>query len=545
MKYLMFLLKASWTTITTATMLGLLSGGLSAKLISMVNQAVQRPDHVRGLVEFFVLVCLTLAISVTSQFILIGLSQDAIYQLRLSLSRNILQSPLQHLEQLGSHRLLASLTDDVRMLSHTVSVVPTLCVDLATIGGCLVYLAWLSSYLLALMALVTLVAIWGIQSIMGKAQRLFAVAREEEDHLFHHFQAITSGTKELKLNRDRKSDFFTHHLTRSAHTMRQKNKSAMKIFAVADGLGQFSLFVVLGVILFVAPQFFSVPMPLLATYALTITYLTTPFQNLLHRLPDLLQGQVALRKIDHMQLALTERHEQESLLTTAYPNSIESECHINLTQVTYHYRPHGDEHGFTLGPINLSLKSGQITYLIGGNGSGKSTLAKLITGLYTPDSGELALNGRIVSDRNQDWYRQHISAIFSDFYLFDRCLGLKHPNLDQTVNYYLKQLQLDRKVQVRDGVLSTTRLSQGQRKRLALLMAYLEDRPIYVFDEWAADQEPTFRELFYTDILVQLKRQGKTVIVITHDDRYFYLADQLIKLDYGKIEKQPALALSY
>ena len=537
MKYLIVLLKTAWVTITAATLLGLLSGGLSARLIALVNQAVQRPNHAEGAIQFFVLVCLTLAVSLASQFMLIGLSQDAIYQLRLGMSRNILRSPLHHLEHLGNHRLLASLTDDVRSLSHTVSLVPNLCVDLATIAGCLIYLAWLSSYLLVLLVLVTLVAIWGIQATMRKAHGLFAIARNEEDHLFHHFQAITAGTKELKLNRDRQTDFLTHQLAPSANTMRQKNKHAMKIFAVADGLGQFSLFAILGMVLFVAPRLVDVPMPLLATYALTVTYLTMPFQNLLHRLPDILRGKVALQKIDHMQLALA--HDPESV--TAYPDEMVQACHVELRQVTYHYHPGGGEHGFTLGPISLSLAPGQITYLIGGNGSGKSTLAKLITGLYPPQSGQLVLSGVAITEQNQDWYRQHVSAVFSDFYLFDRCLGLQRPDVDQTVNYYLKQLQLDHKVRVHDGVLSTTRLSQGQRKRLALLTTYLEDRPIYLFDDWAADQEPAFRELFYTDILVRLKRQGKTVVVISHDDRYFYLADQLIKLDYGQLEKKPML----
>lgn len=536
MRYLTFLLKTAWIEIATATLLGLLSGGLSAKLIAMINRAIQQPNQQEGLVPFAVLVCLTLAIGITSQFILIRLSQDAIYQLRLNLSHDILQSPLPHLERLGSHRLLASLTDDVRTLTHTVSVIPNLCVDLATIAGCLIYLAWLSGYLLVLLVLVALVAIWAIQITMRKAQHLFELAREEEDHLFHHFQAITDGTKELKLNRDRKLDFFHHHLAYNANIMRQKTKHAMKIFAVADGLAQFALFAILGVILFIAPQLIETPMPLLATYALTVTYLTMPFQNLLHRLPELLRGRVALRKLDQMQLALA--HEQEP--NAADPRPFLQSCQIELRQVCYHYQPYGDEHGFTLGPLSLSLEPGRITYLIGGNGSGKSTLAKIITGLYLPDAGELLLSGIPITDENQDWYRQHISAIFSDFYLFDRCLGLDGVNLDQTVNHYLRQLQLDHKVQAHDGVLSTTRLSQGQRKRLALLTTYLENRPVYVFDEWAADQEPAFRELFYTDILVKLKQQGKTVVVITHDDRYFYLADRLVKLDYGRVEEADA-----
>jgi putative pyoverdin transport system ATP-binding/permease protein len=195
-----------------------------------------------------------------------------------------------------------------------------------------------------------------------------------------------------------------------------------------------------------------------------------------------------------------------------------------------------EERGFLLGPISLALRPGEITYIVGGNGSGKSTLAKLITGLYFPLDGAVRLNGVAITPQNSEWYRQHFSAIFTDFHLFESYLGFSQSNLDSEVEDYLRQLQLDHKVQVNNGVLSTTQLSQGQRKRLALLTAYLEDRPGYLFDEWASDQEPLFRDLFYKQILVKLKERGKTVIVITHDDRYFHLADHLVKLDYGKVE---------
>jgi putative ATP-binding cassette transporter len=171
---------------------------------------------------------------------------------------------------------------------------------------------------------------------------------------------------------------------------------------------------------------------------------------------------------------------------------------------------------------------------VGGNGSGKSTLAKLIAGLYAPESGQVWWDGEPLTEQTTDAYRQLFSAVFSDFYLFERILGLQLDNLDERAQQYLEKLQLEHKVQVNEGVLSTLELSQGQQKRLALLTAYLEDRSIYLFDEWASDQDPFFREIFYKQILLELKQRGKTVLVISHDDRYFHLADQLIKLEYGQ-----------
>jgi len=183
----------------------------------------------------------------------------------------------------------------------------------------------------------------------------------------------------------------------------------------------------------------------------------------------------------------------------------------------------------------LTLTPGELVFLVGGNGSGKSTLAKIITGLYPPEKGEVRLDGKLITDKSRDDYRQLFSAVFSDFYLFESLLGMKARDLDTQAREYLVELHLDHKVKVRHGQFSTTDLSHGQRKRLALLTAYLENRPFYLFDEWASDQDPHFKEIFYTQLLPELKARGKAVLVITHDDRYFHLADRVIKLDYGKV----------
>ncbi len=608
MRFIRFLLEISWRSMVIAAVSGFFSGSGNALLISLINRSVTQAALPNALLYFGMLALFILIMSTLSQFMLIWLSQNAIYQLRVKLSQNVLAAPLQHLERLGDNRLIATLTDDVRTLAHAVSAIPNICIDLATVLGCLIYLAWVSNTLFALTIASTAIGIWFVQSRLGKAQTLFAKARDEEDTLFKHFQAIITGTKELKLHRSRRADFLSQHLQGSATSLRQKNSKAMKSFAIANGFGQLSQFTSMGLILFVLPVFLHIPLPMLATYVLTSTFISMPMQNLLNRLPEIMRGNIALQKIERMKLSLANHSELD-----IDPAPTSNRCQLSLDQVTYMYHPespeerpgghpgghpgehlgehpgehsgeHPDEHpeghpeahrqgrngkkkpehpprdrqdglkggpqdgrrplppmggeerGFLLGPISLTLQPGEITYIVGGNGSGKSTLAKLMTGLYEPQGGSIYLDGVPITEQNREWYRQHFSAIFSDFYLFDRCLGFNQPELDRDVERYLKQLQLDHKVQVKDGVLSTTRLSQGQRKRLALLTAYLEDRPIYLFDEWASDQEPYFRDLFYKEILVKLKERGKIVIVITHDDRYFHLADHMIKLDYGKVE---------
>jgi putative pyoverdin transport system ATP-binding/permease protein len=195
---------------------------------------------------------------------------------------------------------------------------------------------------------------------------------------------------------------------------------------------------------------------------------------------------------------------------------------------------------FALGPVDLAFSPGELVFLIGGNGSGKTTLAKVIVGLYAPENGHILLDGVEVDEARRDRYRQLFSVVFSDFYLFDSLLGIRLERLDQAAQALLEALQLSHKVTIDQGVFSTLDLSQGQRKRLALLVAYLEDRPFYLFDEWAADQDPLFKDVFYRRLLPALKAKGKTVVVITHDDRYFHLADRLIKLESGQVDLLPS-----
>jgi putative ATP-binding cassette transporter len=210
--------------------------------------------------------------------------------------------------------------------------------------------------------------------------------------------------------------------------------------------------------------------------------------------------------------------------------------HLELKGVTHTYYREQQDDNFTLGPVDLSLKPGELLFIVGGNGSGKSTLAKLITGLYIPETGAIYLNGEPILDCNQECYRQYFSAIFSDFYIFEKILGVNV--LAAEAEQYLTKLHLEHKVRIEQDKLSTTDLSQGQRKRLALLTAYLEDRPIYLFDEWAADQDPIFKHVFYTQLLPELKNRGKAVIVISHDDRYFDIADRIVKLESGRVLRQ-------
>ncbi|BBD63905.1 cyclic peptide transporter [Nostoc commune NIES-4072] len=535
MNLIYFLLRSSWGMVAIAIATGFLSGGSSAGLIALISHAASSSGASRltsiiwGFVGLAIVVLIT---SIISQVMLIHLSQNAVLQLRMRLSRQIISSELTHLERLGNPRLLATLTEDIQAVANAVYQMPFIFINLAIVLGCIAYITWLSWLVLVLVCGISIVAIASCQWLLNKGEKLLALAREDEDQLFKHFRTITEGVKELKLNHRRREDFLEGKLHPTANKFRHHNIQGLTLFATTSSWGQLVFFFALGFVMFVLPNLLTINAETLSGYILTFTYLVLPMDNIISKLPLLSQASIAWQKIESLGLSLASRSEISTV-----PLAIKSDWHsLKFKNVTHIYYTVEEDNSFIFGPIDLTLYPQELVFIIGGNGSGKSTLVKLITGLYIPENGEIWFDDNLISETNREWYRQHFSVVFSDFYLFEELLGLKNSYLDAQATKYLRQLQLDHKVKVENGQLSTTALSQGQRKRLALLTAYLEDRPIYLFDEWAADQDPVFKEIFYTQLLPELRSRGKTVLVISHDDRYFHLADRIIKLDYGKIE---------
>lgn len=533
MNLIYFLLRSSWGMVAIAVVTGFLSGISNASLIALISIAASSSASSRltsiawGFVGLAIVALIT---SIISQVMLIRLSQKAVLQLRMSLSHQILASELSHLEQLGNPRLLATMTEDVQTIANAVHVIPYLCVDIAIVMGCLVYITWLSWSVFVMVIGISVVAIGSCQWLLNRGGKFLALAREDQDVLFKHLGTITAGIKELKLHYGRRQVFLSKKLQTTATTFSRHNVQGLTLFAITSSWGRLVFFFAIGFVLFALPNLLTISPQTLSGYILTFTYLMLPMENIINNLPLISRASIALQKIESLGLSLASRAEVSTV-----PPALKSSWQRLEFKGLRHTYSRDQEGSFILGPIDLTFYPQELVFIVGGNGSGKSTLAKLITGLYIPEAGEICLDQELITEQNREWYRQHFSVVFSDFYLFEDLLGLENTDLDTQAQEYLKLLQLDRKVKVEHGKLSTTDLSQGQRKRLALLSAYLEDRPIYLFDEWAADQDPIFKDIFYTKLLPKLRDRGKTVLAISHDDRYFHLADRIVKLDYGKV----------
>jgi putative ATP-binding cassette transporter len=467
--------------------------------------------------------------------------QKVMVSLRLELCRKILSAPLRLLEQLGSHRLIATLTGDVPSIANAYIFLPMLCMNLAILLGCLIYLCWLSPLMLVAAIVFMAIGIVSHQFPVMKAMKYFTRSREMTDVLFKDLRGLIEGIKELKMHRSRRNEFYSELIERRTKAREQDNATGEIIWTAAGSWGHILFFVFIGLVLFAAPRLRPVDASVLTGYTLTIMYMMGPLEFVLSWMPNLTRANVAIKKID----TITNSLDEQLLIEAASDSEVKPSWNVlELSGIQHAYRRENEESEFILGPIDLSIRSGELLFITGGNGSGKTTLAKLLVGLYIPQQGEISLDGQTITNELRDNYRQLFSVVFSDFYLFENLLGVSDFNVETKAQDYLEKLQLDHRVQIKERKLSTLELSQGQRKRLALLTAYLEDRPIYVFDEWAADQDPQFKEVFYFELLPKLKAAGKTAIVISHDDRYYHVADRVVKLNYGLIEFDSPTALS-
>jgi putative ATP-binding cassette transporter len=514
-----------------AALAGVVAGLGSTTLIAVINSVLAHGASVRT-VSAFIGLCVLIPLSgFVSQALLVRLTGQASRDLRIRLSQQILAAPYRLLEELGIHRLLATITDDIPTVTAGITSLPLLGTQLAVIAGGLVYLGWLSWPLLLLVLGYLVLGILTYQLPTMKSVHHFRLMRENWDASFKGFRALTEGTKELKLNRDRRVAFMSQELEPAIDGVYRHGVLANIISTAAANWGQILFFVFIGLILFLTPRIVKVDHQTLTGYTLTVLFMISPLATVMNTLPILGRSYVAAEKVNALGLSLAAKS-AEGIEPVRQTRPWKQ---LKLSRVTHLYRQEETPDEFQLGPVDLVFQPGEIVFLIGGNGSGKTTLAKLLIGLYEPDSGTISLDGKTITLENRDDYRQLFSVVFYDFFLFDRLYGLDHPELQSRSEEYLRQLRLAHKLRIENGKLSTIELSQGQRKRLALLTAYLEDRPIYVFDEWASDQDPVFKQVFYREILADLKARGKTVIVISHDDRYYSAADRIIKLERGQI----------
>jgi len=529
-----------WLTIGSAV-IGITSGFASIAVIDTINSAIHSAENrPRLLLSFIGLNIIAILFKNGSTLLPSYAAIRIMTSLRIALCKRILATPLEEIDKRGVPNVLALLINDIPQLTQTLMILPALLVESTILIFGVAYLAYLSWMVFSLTAGAMLIGV-GLYSFFFRRGMSFSRKVRDEFSVFNeHTHGLLFGIKELKLNSDRRRWFRRAAIDFSSKRIAKYDFIQSLWFTGGGNVGQVSYTILIGFLIFGAPSFEALDAATLTACVLAIMYIMGPLSVLVGIAPQLGEGAVACERLAEFGFLINDPN--ESVLDRGQSGvkkqpTLKSWKRIELQDVKVDYRNYSSPNNFELGPINMQFQAGELVFIVGGNGSGKSTLAKVMTGLYAPTQGRILLDAEPVDDGNRDLYRGLFAAVFTDFHLFNRIIGPGEKTANTALAQdYLARLDLADKVQITGKSYSTTKaLSNGQRKRLALLCAYMEDRPIYVLDEWAADQDPPFKKFFYEVLLPDLKRRMKCVIIITHDDQYFELADRIIKLRDGRI----------
>ena len=518
-------------------LLSLVPGVVMALLIAVIN-AVTNYEQSQGLqwqlLALFALGCATVlftmnrALNMTTAIVSGYLSRR-----RIEITDQVRSLSLSALEKIGVNRIRSAVGRDHQTIEETAPAVVGLVYFVMQLTISALYIGYLSPVAFGVTLIFLAGAVYFYRRSYIEAEELMRRASISETAFHNSFENILSGFKEVKLNASRSEDIFWNYIIPRSERVEDLRVESGRSFNFGQSTSDVFFFALMGTIVFALP-FYLPDLSIPGKIVTVVVFASGAITSVVRTLPVVSRANLAVSNLEDLEERLT-RFSTDSARPTISTGAVLVKG-LSAQGLGYTYdAPDGDQ-PFTIGPCDLDINAGEMTFIVGGNGSGKSTFIKLLSRLYEPATGRILWDDAPVTPENAEQYRSLFSVIFSDFHLFDRLYGIE--NLDERRLFsLLSEMKLEGKISYENGRFSTTSLSTGQRKRLAMVVALLEDRQVCVFDEWAADQDPESRRWYYEVFLTDLKARGRTVIVITHDDRYFHLADKLVWMEEGQISR--------
>ncbi|MDC0747083.1 cyclic peptide export ABC transporter [Polyangium mundeleinium] len=510
------------------------AGLANTLVLTLVTVFAQSPESA-GVRSFFLFLFAVLVYVLAARYVfhrMTDIVEEVLYRLKSRIVEKIGRAELAGIERLGTAEIYDRITENATVISNAAGVVTNVMQQIVIFVFAVLYVAWMSLPAFILVAFLIGVGLTLYFTRSEGMTPLLKALGKTRIAFLENLTDLLRGFKEVKLGRERGREIRADIDVASA-SLRDVSRKANHLFDENFILVCATQFALLGALVFVLPQHVTVESATLSKLVAAVMFLWGPLQGAVSGYPAYVRSNHAIADILALEAKL-EGVEDTAELANAEDAWKGTPGTLTLRDVEYAYAGTNGDPSFRIGPIDLSIEPGEILFIVGGNGSGKSTLLKVLTGLYPVTSGTLRASDATVRPENVASYREMISAIFSDFHLFSRVYGLLGAD-EALVRRLLVEMQLDKKTDFKDGRFTKRDLSTGQRKRLAMIVSLLEDRPICVFDEWAADQDPEFRAYFYDELLPSLRRRGKTVIAVSHDDRFFHCADRVVTMDYGKI----------
>jgi len=532
MRLLKFIEKETTESYKQILLIATISGLANSFLLGIVNHAAQAVADNEDLSQYFLIYMIAFALFLYAQWYAFERAiitiEDAVYNIRIRLTRKLQQVELPFMEKKGSNNLYARFTQSDVLISQAIPQITGAAQMSILLIFSFLYLAYISpvSFVISMTGIAIGVFLFLSQSRYIK--RLLQDVRTKEANYFKSISHLVNGFKEIKINQ-RKAEDILQSITEKSDEIKNIKIEAGKQESRVWGLGRIFIYTLLPILIFIVPGISEVQSYNIYKVSSTMLFITGPVAVLINVLPLLNRVNMAIDDLVNLEQEMDETIANESAGNgNIFPDFKE----IRMEGVSFSYPDNGT--AFSAGPFNKHISKGELLFIIGGNGSGKSTYLKLLTGLYYPDNGDIYVDSTVVDKTNYPAYRNLYSAIFTDFHLFDKFYGVEDVEAEK-VNYWLEKMKMQDKVKYHEGGFTSTSLSTGQRKRLAFIAAMLEEKPILVIDEFAADQDPQFRQYFYETLLMELKEMGKTVIAVTHDDHYFHVADRILKMDEGEM----------
>jgi len=481
--------------------------------------------------QFALVAVFSVAIGRYSRLALGRLASQSSARLRRRMIRSVLHARLLDLERIGSTRLFVAFTGDLVSIGTAVRNLATLVANAAFLVMLLGYIGWLSLPRMTATAILSVVCIGGAVILRRLERKHRRATSEAWDKVIHVFGVVVEGVKQLKLDRP----LARRALLSFEERQREQQQSARTMARYSDTVEvwiQSMVYVILGVAVF--GHFTDDAQLRLGFGLLALLQIRRPLRSLIIDTRAFNEASIGLQRILELGLPLSrdvgqrERPQRLSFSDRAWRS-------LDLAGVVFKYEENPADN-FVLGPVDVSLHPGEIVFVIGENGGGKTTLAKVLTGLYAPTAGVIRFDGNAIDERNISSYGSKFAAVFGDFSLFEGIADLKYGKGDRESEELASWLKLEQWMPTAESEPAgkSTALSTGERRRIALFMALLQDRPIFLFDEWTADQDPRYKNFFYNEVLPRLRDSGKLVIVISHDEEYFHTADRVLTLERGK-----------
>ncbi|MGB3182838.1 MAG: cyclic peptide export ABC transporter [Cyclobacteriaceae bacterium] len=460
---------------------------------------------------------------------MVGFMQNMLYKIRLQVVEMVLKSPFHPLVK-NKEKVYTALTRDTNnVVNATLNIVDLLTNSILVIM-CLVYMGILSWKLLLSFGGMLILAL-GIYAVSErKAVSLFNQAMSNDDRFVKSLNELLTGFKEVIIARKKGADIRDKHMKPALEEAVDLNKKALVFHLNNRIIGQMAFYIFIGALLLFIGNNIGAERSQIISFVFVLLYIWSPIETIVLMVPSLSQAKISLNRLGSLSEALsdTDRGYSES------PRQIDFNS-LEVESMVYQYQSETEDLPFRVGPNTFGLSKGEVVFIFGGNGSGKTTFVNLMIGLFTSDEGTMKVNGEVISPERFADYRALFAPVFSDFHLFPEAFGIENFDKEKAAEY-VNMFELEGKVEIKDTGFSTTNLSTGQRKRLALISAMLEKKPVLILDEFAADQDPYFRRKFYNEILPFMKTEGFTVAAITHDDNYYHLADRIYKMSEGKLK---------